>query len=121
MQEVPAAESADVELLAAVASGDEDALRELVQRHSAWLLLRLRRRTPDADLAVDALQDTFVAVWRSARSYRGDGDVGGWLWGILHWRAPRADPLPAMATARRANVEVRSRRHSPFGLRTARN
>jgi RNA polymerase sigma factor (sigma-70 family) len=82
MQEVPASDSTDTELLAAVAVGDEDALRELVERHAAWLLLRLRRRTPDADLAVDALQDTFVAVWRSARSYRGDGDVGGWLWGI---------------------------------------
>jgi RNA polymerase sigma-70 factor (ECF subfamily) len=54
----------------------------LVERHSAWLLLRLRRRTSDGDLAADALQDTFVAVWRSARSFRGDGDVGGWLWGI---------------------------------------
>lgn len=69
-------------MLAAVARGDEDALRELVDRHSAWLLLRLRRRTPDAELAADALQDTFVAVWRSAGSYRGDGDVGAWLWGI---------------------------------------
>jgi RNA polymerase sigma factor (sigma-70 family) len=82
MQEVRSAEPADAELLAGVAGGDEDALRELIDRHSAWLLLRLRRRTPDPDLATDALHDTFVAVWRSARSYRGDGDVGGWLWGI---------------------------------------
>jgi RNA polymerase sigma-70 factor (ECF subfamily) len=82
MQGVPTSGPADGELLAAVVGGDEGALRVLVERHSAWLLLRLRRRTPDADLAADALQDTFVAVWRSARSYRGDGDVGGWLWGI---------------------------------------
>ena len=72
----------DPELLGLVAQGDEAALRELVERHSAWLLLRLRRRTPDADLAAEALHDAFVAVWRSPRSFRGDGDVGAWLWGI---------------------------------------
>jgi len=72
----------DAELLGRVADGDEAALRALVERHTAWLLLRLRRRTPDQELAASALQDTFVAVWRSARSYRGEGDVGAWLWGI---------------------------------------
>jgi RNA polymerase sigma factor (sigma-70 family) len=72
----------DADLLAQVAAGDERALRELVERHSAWLALRLRRRTPDEELAASALQDTFVAVWRQARRYRGDGDVGAWLWGI---------------------------------------
>ena len=76
------AQPSDADLLAQVAAGDEHALRELVERHSAWLLLRLRRRTPDDELATSALQDTFVAVWRDARRYRGDGDVGAWLWGI---------------------------------------
>jgi RNA polymerase sigma-70 factor (ECF subfamily) len=73
---------ADGELLRQVAEGDDAALRELFDRHAAWLQLRLQRRTSDADLVADALQDTFVAVWRSASSYRGEGDVGGWLWGI---------------------------------------
>jgi len=72
----------DVQLLGLVAGGDELALRELVDRHSAWLLLRLRRRTGDEDLAAEALHDTFVAVWRRPRAFRGEGDVGAWLWGI---------------------------------------
>jgi RNA polymerase sigma-70 factor (ECF subfamily) len=72
----------DADLLVQVAAGDERALRELVVRHSAWLLLRLRQRTPDEELAASALQDTFVAVWRNARGYRGEGDVGAWFWGI---------------------------------------
>lgn len=72
----------DPELVALVAAGDEAALRELLERHSAWLLLRLRRRCADAEVAASALQDTFVAVWRQAGRYRGDGPVGAWLWGI---------------------------------------
>jgi RNA polymerase sigma factor (sigma-70 family) len=72
----------DDDLLRQVAAGDERALRLLLERHAAWLLLRLRRRTADDELARSALQDTFVAVWRSARHFRGDGDVGAWLWGI---------------------------------------
>ncbi len=72
----------DTGLLALVAERDEAALRELVERHSAWLMLRLKRRTPDEDLAHEALHDTFVAVWRQPQAFRGDGDVGAWLWGI---------------------------------------
>jgi RNA polymerase sigma factor (sigma-70 family) len=92
----------DVELLAQVASGEEAALRELVDRHSAWLLLRLKRRTSDEDLALEAMHDTFVAVWRNPRSYRGDGDVGAWLWGVairqlISRLRKRAAPLPVAA------------------------
>ncbi len=76
------AEVSDADLLARVAAGQERALHELMHRHSAWLSLRLRRRTSDDELAASALQDTFVAVWRTARRYRGEGDVGAWLWGI---------------------------------------
>ncbi len=72
----------DAQLLGLMTEGDELALRELVERHSAWLLLRLRRRTADQDLAAEALHDTFVAVWRKPEAFRGDGDVGAWLWGI---------------------------------------
>lgn len=72
----------DVQLLGLMIEGDELALRELVERHSSWLLLRLRRRTPDDELAAESLNDTFVAVWRKPDAFRGQGDVGAWLWGI---------------------------------------
>ena len=89
----------DVELLGLVAEGDALALRELVERHSAWLLLRLRRRTPDEDLAAEAVHDTFVAVWRKPGGFRGEGDVGAWLWGIairqlVSRLRKRAQPTP---------------------------
>jgi len=72
----------DLELLVRVRDGEAAALEMLYQRHARWLGARLAARAPTRDLAEDALQDTFLAAWRSAGSYRGDGDVGGWLWGI---------------------------------------
>src|SRR4029453_10658701 len=72
----------DEMLLLAVAERDMGAFRTLYERHAGWLALRLARRCNDRDLVADAVQDTFVAVWQKPRSFRGDGDVAAWLWGI---------------------------------------
>ena len=72
----------DSELLKAVADGDTVALEELYQRHAPWLSIRLTRRCNDDSVVADVLQDTFVAVWRGAGSYRGEAEVAGWLWGV---------------------------------------
>jgi RNA polymerase sigma factor (sigma-70 family) len=93
--------AADGDLLQWVAAGDEVALRTLLERHAGWLQLRLQRRCADPDVVADALQDTFVAVWRSARRYRGEGDVGAWLWGIAVRRLVsrlRGRPSPEAVT-----------------------
>lgn len=72
----------DPELLAAIAEGRTDALRELHERHAPWLAMRLSHRGADRSLVDEAVQDTFVAVWRKPEAFRGEGDVGAWLWGI---------------------------------------
>lgn len=85
---------ADSALVRAVAAGDELALAELYDRHAGWLLVRLRRRCASADTVELALQDTFLNLWRNAASYRGQGEVGAFLWGIAIRRlidAVRAD------------------------------
>ena len=71
-----------MELLRALGRGDEDALGELYDRHAGWLTVRLSRRCSSADLVDQAVQDTFVALWRQARRYRGDGEIGAFIWGI---------------------------------------
>jgi RNA polymerase sigma-70 factor, ECF subfamily len=85
----------DEELIAAVAGGDDRALRALFSRHAPWLAGRLRRALPAADVE-DVLQETFLAVWRGAARYRGDGNrgngdqgngCGAWLWGIARRQA----------------------------------
>jgi len=93
---------ADTDLVAAVAAGDDMALRELFSRHAPWLAARLRSVLPAADVE-DVLQETFLALWRGAAAYRPDGPVGGWIWGIarrqaalfLRRRGPAALVLPA--------------------------
>ena len=72
----------DRELLEAVAADDRAALRVLYQRHAPWLVLRLSRRCADAGLVDEAVQDTFVAVWRKPGGYSGSGEVAAWIWGI---------------------------------------
>lgn len=71
----------DAELIAAVAAHDRAALRVLHERHSPWLVARLRRRCGDADVVAEAVQDTWLAVWK-APHWNGGGEVGAWLWGI---------------------------------------
>ncbi|WP_244312799.1 RNA polymerase sigma factor [Microbispora hainanensis] len=78
--------SGDHELMAAVAAvaaARVEALRLLHDRHAPWLRARLLRRCADPDLVDDAIQDTFVAVWRGARRYAPQGDdAAAWIWTI---------------------------------------
>ncbi|GAA4096726.1 RNA polymerase sigma factor [Nonomuraea soli] len=75
-------EPSDAELLAATAAGDRAAFEALYRRHQPWLAVRLRYRCPDAALVDDAVQETFLAIWRGTARYREGGDVAGWLWQI---------------------------------------
>jgi RNA polymerase sigma-70 factor (ECF subfamily) len=75
-------DSDDSALLSAVAKGDEEALGCLYDRHAGWLTVRLSRRCSSPEVVDQAVQDTFLALWRGADTYRGGGDVGAFIWGI---------------------------------------
>ena len=96
----------DAELLAAVGDGDRTALEVLYRRHAPWLTLRLAHRCHDEDLVDQALQDTFVTVWRKAGTWTGAGDVGAWIWGVairtLMARMRPRSPLAARLAGRRS-------------------
>lgn len=103
----------DRALIARIAGGDRLALEILYHRHAPWLTARLQARCGDTDIADIALQDTFLAAWKTAKKYRGDGDVGAWLWGIAirrlidQLRKRRATPLdPAVIAG--SSVETSS-------------
>ena len=105
--------ASDAELLSAVAAGDRRALAVLYERHAPWLTVRLSRRCGDAGMVDEVLQDTFLAVWKGARRYAGQGEVGAWVWGIAirrlldHLRKRRPVPMRpgAMHPADAASAE----------------
>lgn len=72
----------DPQLIAALVGDDLAAMRLLYDRHAPWLSARLNRRCNSADAVADVLQDTFMALWKGAERWRGDGEVAAWLWGI---------------------------------------
>jgi RNA polymerase sigma-70 factor (ECF subfamily) len=93
----------DEALVALVARGDESALAELydrVGRVAYGLALRILR---DERLAEDAVQEGFLAVWRTAAAFRAErAKASTWILTLVHRRAVdlvrreerrRADPL----------------------------
>ena len=100
----------DSELLAAVAGADSAALTELYDRHAPWLTLRLNRRCSDPDVVDQAVQDTFLAIWRKPAAFSEDGEVAAYIWGIgirrmidqLRRRRPR---MSAALEARHVSAE----------------
>ncbi len=72
----------DEKLMADLRDGDRNALRVLHERHAPWLMLRLSRRCGDREVVDEAVQDTFLAIWRRPEGYRGTGSVPAWIWGI---------------------------------------
>jgi RNA polymerase sigma-70 factor, ECF subfamily len=99
----------DAQLLVATGDGDSQAFATLYQRHAPWLFLRLGRRCADPGLVEEAVQDAFVAVWRSAGSWDGRGEVPAWLWGIAYRRlidAMRHRPAPAAALVGETDVDA---------------
>ena len=91
----------DDELITRLTGGDDTALRELFTRHAPMLAARLRAVLPPSDVE-DVLQETFLAVWKGAGSYRAEEKAGGWLWGIARRQAAlllrRRGPATAVLT-----------------------
>jgi RNA polymerase sigma-70 factor (ECF subfamily) len=66
----PEHESAEeIRLLAGIAAGDRESLRQLYARYSRPLFSVAMRMLNDRGAAEERLQDTFLSIWRHAGSY----------------------------------------------------
>jgi RNA polymerase sigma-70 factor (ECF subfamily) len=72
----------DSDLLTQSASGDAQAFEAFVLRHRQAVWRFARSLTRDAAAAEDALQEAFLAAWRSAGSFRGEGPALAWMLAI---------------------------------------
>jgi RNA polymerase sigma-70 factor (ECF subfamily) len=79
---VATAES-DSHLIERIAGGDRDAFTELYRRFARPVLALAIRHLGDNGRAEDAAQETFAAIWRSARSFRAERGTGSaWLFAV---------------------------------------
>ena len=74
-------------LLRSVAAGDAAALTQLYQRYAGALFGYLHQLAGDRMTAEEILQDTMLAVWRSAGAFEGRAKVSTWLFGVAHRQA----------------------------------
>jgi RNA polymerase sigma-70 factor (ECF subfamily) len=90
----------DAALITAIRGGSELAFNTLVDRHQQAVrafLWRLLGNKADAD---DMAQETFLAAWTHAGSFRGEASVRGWLFGIAWRKAKGAERSWARQRAR---------------------
>lgn len=98
----------DEALLARTARGDHAALASIAARHEHNLLGLARAILGGrADLAADAVQDSWVRVIRHARSFSGRSSVKTWLYRIV---INRSRDLAARSTPAALNGEPRAPR-----------
>lgn len=122
-------ERSDEELLEAIAAGDDAALGALYDRFGRIAYSLALRVLHDQALAEDAVQEAFLAVWRSADTYRRErAKPATWILTLVHRRAVdlvrredrrRAEPLEdapeSAGSAVPEEAELRSRRAAVQG------
>jgi RNA polymerase sigma-70 factor (ECF subfamily) len=75
--------TSDADLIVRVGRGDGAAFEELYRRFARPVLGLAVRMLGDRGRAEDAAQETFAAVWRSARSFRPErGSGSAWLFAV---------------------------------------
>ena len=75
------------ELLSRIAAGETEALRDLYRIHGARLYAHALRISGNPAAAEDVVQESLLAVWKTAGRFRGEGRVVAWLLGIVHHKA----------------------------------
>jgi RNA polymerase sigma-70 factor (ECF subfamily) len=80
-------EQKDRDLLARVASGDREALRELYLSYHRRLHNFLLRFTRREDLVEEVINDSLYVVWCKAGEFRGESRLSTWIMGIAYRHA----------------------------------
>lgn len=77
----------DSELIARIATGDEEAFEAFYRRHVDAVVAGAVRRCRDAHEVTELCAAVFLAVWQRAATFdAGRGEVGAWLYGIATHR-----------------------------------
>jgi len=74
----------DNDLLAAVANGNSTALEALYLKYHIRLARFVARVTPRYENIEEIINDTFMAIWKSATDFRKASRVSTWIFGIAY-------------------------------------
>jgi RNA polymerase sigma-70 factor, ECF subfamily len=66
-------------LLHRIGRGDEDAMAAFYREHGRVVFAQILLVTGERALAEEIVQDTMLAVWRGAGSFRGESSVRSWV------------------------------------------
>jgi RNA polymerase sigma-70 factor, ECF subfamily len=69
----------DAGLLRRIGQGDEDAMAAFYREHGRVVFAQVLLVTGERVLAEEIVQDTMLAVWRGAGSFRGESSVRSWV------------------------------------------
>jgi RNA polymerase sigma-70 factor, ECF subfamily len=69
----------DAELLRGIGQGDQHAMAAFYREHGQVVLAHVRLVVGERVLAEEIVQDTMLAVWRGAGSFRGESSVRSWV------------------------------------------
>jgi RNA polymerase sigma-70 factor (ECF subfamily) len=69
----------DAQLLRRIGQGDEDAMAAFYREHGRVVLAQVLLVVGERLLAEEIVQDTMLAVWRGAGSFRGESSVRSWV------------------------------------------
>ncbi|MEZ4671400.1 MAG: sigma-70 family RNA polymerase sigma factor [Anaerolineae bacterium] len=83
----PGSDSSEQHLIAALRAGDDNAFRELVEKHHNALVRIAMIYVKDRAVAEEVAQETWVAVLRGIERFEGRSSLKTWLFTILTNRA----------------------------------
>ena len=92
----------DIELLAGIARGSQEAFRTLFRRWSPRLLPFLIGATGSREVAEDLLQEAFMRILKAAPAFKPTGKASAWIYRICsnlaysYWRRQQHSPLVSL-------------------------
>jgi len=75
----PGPASDDAQLLRRIGQGDESAMAAFYREHGRVVFAQVLLVAGERVLAEEIVQDTMLAVWRGASSFRGESSVRSWV------------------------------------------
>jgi RNA polymerase sigma-70 factor (ECF subfamily) len=113
--QAPTPATLDLDLVAAMARGEERAASELYDRHAAVVYGLALRMVGEAADAEEVVLDAFSQAWRDAARYdTSRGSVTGWLTTIVRTRA--LDLIRARGRRARMTDDIASDTEAPAGM-----